>query len=53
MEFLSGIRVDIRRCAACSELRTVRVSVHCGVHATVRNVLKHVQVVREDVRSLP
>ena len=42
-----------RRCAACSELRNVRVSVHCGVHAIVRNVLKHVQVVREDVRSLP
>ena len=38
-----------RRCAACSELRNVRVSVHCGVHAIVRNVLKHVQVVREDV----
>ena len=36
-----------------SELRNVRVSVHCGVHAIVRNVLKHVQVVREDVRSLP
>ena len=36
-----------RRCAACSELRNVRVSVHCGVHAIVRNVLKHVQVVRE------
>ena len=42
-----------RRCAACSELRSVRVNVHCGVHAIVRNVLKHVQVVREDVRSLP
>ena len=42
-----------RRCAACSELRNVRVNVHCGVHAIVRNVLKHVQVVREDVRSLP
>ena len=42
-----------RRCAACSELRNVRVSVHCGVHAIVRNVLKHVQVVRKDVRSLP
>ena len=42
-----------RRCAACSELRNVRVSVHCGVHAIVRNVLKLVQVVREDVRSLP
>ena len=42
-----------RRCAACSELRNVRVSVHRGVHAIVRNVLKVVQVVREDVRSLP
>ena len=42
-----------RRCAACSELRNVRVSVHCGVHAIVRNVLKAVQVVREVVRSLP
>ena len=42
-----------RRCAACSELRNVRVSVRCGVRAIVRNVLKHVQVVREDVRSLP
>ena len=42
-----------RRCAACSELRNVRVGVHCGVNAIVRNVLKHVQVVREDVRSLP
>ena len=28
-------------------------SMHCGVHAIVRNVLQHVQVVREDVRSLP
>ena len=41
------------RCAACSELRIVHVSVLCGVRAIVRNVLKHVQVVREDVRSLP
>ena len=41
-----------RWCAACSELCNVRVSVHCGVHAIARNVLKHVQVVREDVRSL-
>ena len=45
--------VHLQRCAACSELRNVRVSVHCGVHAIVRNVLKVVQVVREDVRSLP
>ena len=42
-----------RRCAACSELRIVNVSVLCGVHAIVRNVLKVVEVVREDVRSLP
>ena len=42
-----------RRCAACSELRIVHVRVLCGVHAIVRNVLKLVQVVREDVRSLP
>ena len=41
-----------RRCAACSELRNVCASVHCGVRVIVRNVLKHVQVVREDVRSL-
>ena len=34
-------------------VRNVRVSVRCGVHAIVRNVLKVVQVVREDVRSLP
>ena len=40
-----------RRCAACSELRNVRVSVHCGVHAISRNVLKVVEVVRGDVRS--
>ena len=42
-----------RRCAACSELRSVHVSVHCGVHAIGRNVLKVVEVVREDVRSFP
>ena len=42
-----------RRCAACSELRIVHVSVLCGVRAIVRNVLQVVQVVREDVRSLP
>ena len=42
-----------RRCAACSELRNDRVSVHCGVHAIGRNVLKVVEVVREDVRSFP
>ena len=37
----------------CSELRSVRVSVHCGVHAIGRNVLKVVEVVREDVRIFP
>ena len=42
-----------RRCAACSELRSVRVSVHCSVHAIGRNVLKVVEVVREDVRIVP
>ena len=42
-----------RRCAACSELRSVRVSVHCGVHAIGHNVLKIVEVVREDVRIVP
>ena len=42
-----------RRCAACSELRIVHISVLCGVRAIVRNVLQVVHVVREDVRSLP
>ena len=42
-----------RRCAACSELRGVRVSVHCGVHAIGHSALKVVEVVREDVRSVP
>ena len=42
-----------RRCAACSELRNVHVSVHCGVHAIGRNVLKVVEVVRKDVRIVP
>ena len=42
-----------RRCAACSELRDVRVSVHCGVDAIVHNVLNVVEVVREDVRIVP
>ena len=40
-------------CASTDGARRVRVSVHCGVHAIVRNVLRVVQVVREDVRSLP
>ena len=39
-----------RRAQNCA---IVRVSVRCGVHVIVRNVLKHVQVVRENVRSLP
>ena len=42
-----------RRCAACSVVRSCHVRVGHGAHAIVRNVLKHVQVVREDVRSLP
>ena len=42
-----------QRCAACSELRIVHVSMLCGVHAIVRNVLNVVQVVRVDVRSFP
>ena len=33
-----------RRCAACSELRIVHVSVLCGVRAIVRNVLQVVHV---------
>ena len=39
-----------RRAQNCAMFR---VSVHCGVHAIVRNVLKVVEVVREDVRSFP
>ena len=39
-----------RRCAACSALRIVHVSVLCGVRAIVRNVLKVVEVVREDTQ---
>ena len=42
-----------RRRAACSELRNIRVSVHCGVHAVVHRVLKVVEVVHEDVRIVP
>ena len=45
--------MHLRRCAACSELRSVHVSVHCDVHAIGHNVLKIVEVVREDVRSVP
>ena len=39
------------RCAACSELRIVRVRVLCGVRVINRNVLKHVHVMREGVRN--
>ena len=39
-----------RRAQNCAMFASVCI---CGVHAIVRNVLKHVQVVREDVRSLP
>ena len=42
-----------RRCAACSELRIVHVNVLCGVHAIGHSALKVVEVVREDVRSVP
>ena len=42
-----------RRCAACSELRIVHVSVLCGVRAIVRIVLNRDVVMREGVRSLP
>ena len=42
-----------RRCAACSELRIVRVSVHCGVHVLGHSALKVVEDMREDVRSVP
>ena len=41
------------RRASCSVVRSCHVRVGHGVHAIVRNVLKVVQVVREDVRSLP
>ena len=42
-----------RRCAACSELRIVHVSVLCGVRAIVRNVLQvvHVSVPQPNVRG--
>ena len=42
-----------KRCAVCSELCNVRVTVHCGVHAIVHNALKVVEIVREDIRSFP
>ena len=39
-----------RRAQNCA---SVRVSVHCGVHAIVHSVLRIVNVVREDIRSVP
>ena len=42
-----------KRRASCSMVRSCHVRVGHGAHAIVRNVLKVVQVVREDVRSLP
>ena len=42
-----------KRRASCSELRSVHVSVHCGVHAIGHNVLKVVEIVREGVRIIP
>ena len=42
-----------RRCAACSELRCVHVSVQCDVHAIGHSALRIVEVVREDIRSVP
>ena len=40
-----------RRCAACSELRVVRVPVRDGVLVIHRSVLKRDVVMREGVRS--
>ena len=42
-----------KRRASCSVVRSCHVRVGHGAHAIVRNVLKVVEVVREDVRSLP
>ena len=42
-----------KRRASCSVVRSCHVRVGHGAHAFVRNVLKVVEVVREDVRSLP
>ena len=42
-----------KRRASCSVVRNCHVRVGQGAHAIVRNVLKVVEVVREDVRSLP
>ena len=42
-----------KRRASCSVVRSCHVRVGHGAHAIVRNVLKIVEVVREDLRSLP
>ena len=42
-----------KRSASCSVVRSCHVRVSHGVHAIGRNVLKVVEVVREDVRSFP
>ena len=42
-----------KRRASCSVVRKCHVRVGHGAHAICRSVLKVVQVVREDVRSLP
>ena len=42
-----------KRRASCSVVRSCHVRVGHGAHAIVRNVLKIVDVVRDDVRSLP
>ena len=42
-----------KRRASCSVVRSCHVRVGHGAHAICRSVLKVVEVVREDVRSLP
>ena len=42
-----------KRRASCSVVRSCHVRVSHGAHAISRNVLKVVEVVREDVRSFP
>ena len=42
-----------KRRASCSVVRSCHVRVGHGAHAIVRNVLKVVEVVREDARSFP
>ena len=42
-----------KRRASCSVVRSCHVRVGHGAHAISRNVLKVVEVVREDVRSFP